>query len=259
MKFLKKRTKIILIITVLIVLLGTVLGIIDYNRIKNGYSPLFMIRVSGTQNPQMNYLGLGYRMSRETNASPKEPINSSIWLRFGFWFFTWNVEVDRSSHARPNNNEVVELTEEQYQLLKDNILYSTLEEMNYIRQKNSWLIITEMLRVGFVENVYPGESNVGTATRIFEVLDVGIFNSIEIIDFDNDDIRNPGECCPGVNGYFNARIISQQGDLYYMRFCQIWGLTTVRKNNEVVYSVGTHRIIDGKIIDIDFSRPNRYN
>lgn len=64
----------------------------DYNRVKHNEEPLFMIRL-GENNSKYTYLGFGYKMIRTTAISPFEPLSNSINIKFGFWIFTWDVEV----------------------------------------------------------------------------------------------------------------------------------------------------------------------
>ncbi len=64
----------------------------DYNRVKHNEHPLFMIRISEKGN-YYTYLGFGYKMKKEVSISPYEPLSNSINIKFGFWLFTWDVEV----------------------------------------------------------------------------------------------------------------------------------------------------------------------
>lgn len=108
----KKKTKCIIIIITLIVLLGTISGLIDYNRVKQNKKPLFMVSLRNDKDP-LNYIGLGYRMQRFTGLSPKQKLSSDVWVKFGSWFYTKeikykslkeiNPETDNSSAASENN------------------------------------------------------------------------------------------------------------------------------------------------------------
>jgi len=84
----KKRTKIILCVITLIVLLGTIFGVIDYSRIKNGNKPLFMLKQYDKNGVEINYYGLGYKASGILTYSDSYRIES---VRFGSWFYTWNI------------------------------------------------------------------------------------------------------------------------------------------------------------------------
>ena len=84
---------IIIFITFLIFLLAF---IIDYNRIKRNMDPLFMI-MAHENGDNYTYLGFGYKMLKKTSISPLEPLSRSEEIRFGFWIFTWKVEVFNTS------------------------------------------------------------------------------------------------------------------------------------------------------------------
>ena len=76
--------------TICLIIFGIVTAIIDYNRIQNNESPLFMIRITNERHSgRVDYIGLGYRMR-------KIPIDNTHLLdinytRFGFWFYTWEL------------------------------------------------------------------------------------------------------------------------------------------------------------------------
>lgn len=84
--------KIILIIITSIVLLGTAFGVVDYNRIKNNKMPIFMVRITSASESKLDYIGLGYRMERFTGVSYTEPLISDNYVKFGLWFYIWEVE-----------------------------------------------------------------------------------------------------------------------------------------------------------------------
>jgi len=75
--------------------------------------------------------------------------------------------------------EEMELTEEQYQLLRDSLLH--VDHMNAIRRRNAWLILDEIKEIEFVENRCPGRSNVGDATWILDVFGVGEIKELSTI------------------------------------------------------------------------------
>ena len=92
----KKIKKIKRIIIISLVVLFFIVFVwtfwIDYNRVKHNEHPLFMIRISEKGN-YYTYLGFGYKMKKEVSISPYEPLSNSINVKFGFWLFTWDVEV----------------------------------------------------------------------------------------------------------------------------------------------------------------------
>lgn len=89
----KNKKKIIIIIIGLIITLGIIFGISDYNKIIVGENPNFMVRITSGGESTHYYIGLGYMMERKVGVSYKEPIKSSLYVRFGFWLFTWNVDI----------------------------------------------------------------------------------------------------------------------------------------------------------------------
>ena len=92
----KKIKKIKRIIIISLVVLFFIVFVwtfwIDYNRVKHNEHPLFMIRISEKGN-YYTYLGFGYKMKKAVSISPYEPLSNSINVKFGFWLFTWDVEV----------------------------------------------------------------------------------------------------------------------------------------------------------------------
>ena len=93
----KSKKKIIIILISFIVLLGIIFGITDYNKIKYGENPNFMIRITDGSKQVQYYIGLGYMMERKVGVSYKEPLISDIYVRFGILFFTWDVDVLKTS------------------------------------------------------------------------------------------------------------------------------------------------------------------
>jgi len=91
-KFKKFKHKVLLIIFVILFLIFATTFIIDYRRIKRNMDPLFMIMVD-EKGVDYTYLGFGYKMIKKTSVSPFEPLSSSEDIHFGFWLFTWKVDV----------------------------------------------------------------------------------------------------------------------------------------------------------------------
>ena len=86
----KKRLIIFIIILFGLLFIGTFWT--DYNRVRHNEEPIYMVRL-GENNGKYTYLGFGYKMIRTTSISPFEPLSNSINIKFGFWIFTWDVEV----------------------------------------------------------------------------------------------------------------------------------------------------------------------
>ena len=89
----KKRTKIIIIIISIFVILGIASGIYDYQRIRKCNEPVFVIKGNFAKEP-FNYYGLGYRIQRWNGISPNAPICKDQKVKFGLWFYSWEVDVD---------------------------------------------------------------------------------------------------------------------------------------------------------------------
>ncbi|SRR5690554_4012796 len=85
--------KLLLCIVGIIILLGFVLGIIDYKRIKKHELPLFMIRVTKDNDDIQKYFGLGYKLKRYVNVSFREPMYLDDEIKFGLWIFTWRINI----------------------------------------------------------------------------------------------------------------------------------------------------------------------
>ncbi len=106
----RSKKKIILMIGTLIITLGIIFGISDYQKIKMGIEPNFMIRISDGSKQTQYYLGLGYMLERKVGVSYKEPLTNDIYIRFGLWIYTWNVNIINPSpedlFLRSNNNEI---------------------------------------------------------------------------------------------------------------------------------------------------------
>ena len=104
----KEKKKITWIIISLIFIISIILGTIDYNKIKYGEEPLFMIRISSNEKKLQHYIGLGYRLERKINVSSEELFSNSKYIRFGPWIYTWEVNVIKAEppylYLKANSN-----------------------------------------------------------------------------------------------------------------------------------------------------------
>lgn len=100
-KYVKKHDKlnfkVLLVIFLSIIILGILFGIIDYNRIKSGEMPIFVIAEHDKSGPEINYYGLGYKVVRNPGVSHKEQIYIDNYVKFGLWFYTWKIEMHKPS------------------------------------------------------------------------------------------------------------------------------------------------------------------
>ena len=80
----KKRTKIIFILIISIVILGVVFGIVDYNKIKNNMTPVFCVVILDRPNNNQTCWGLGYKVQRQFVVSSDQPFGKT--QKFALWF-----------------------------------------------------------------------------------------------------------------------------------------------------------------------------
>ena len=93
-KELKKQKRIFIYVIIFIITsLSLIFGVVDYNRIKYGYDPIFMLRITSSKNTIHHYLGLGYRVERKVGISPFQPFKNSDYVRFGTWLFTRELKI----------------------------------------------------------------------------------------------------------------------------------------------------------------------
>jgi hypothetical protein len=143
-----------------------------------------------------------------------------------------------------NGGAELELTEEQYQLLKDSILHEEIEEMSDIRRINAWFILNAMREIEFVENRSPGESGVGSATWILDLLGVGEITELSVV--------RVTEGAHDLAGELIVRIVNTEGSTYYIWYNRTWGLGEVTKESEdgeMIYNSLMYTIIDGRICE----------
>lgn len=81
--------KIIISTLLTLIVLGFIMGIIDYNRVKSNKMPIFVISEIDKSGPEINYYGLNYKIVRNPRVSYKNDISHDVYVKFGFWFYTW--------------------------------------------------------------------------------------------------------------------------------------------------------------------------
>jgi hypothetical protein len=158
--------------------------------------------------------------------------------------------IDREdSVSLENVEDEVTLTEEEYQLLQDSIRPAALEQMCNIERRNTYLILNAMADIAFTENRAQGQSNVGFATRILDLLGVGEIKEITPLRIDQNDGT--------LQGILVTRIITVDDSTYYMRYHQTWGTDIVRKESEdgeTVYDRFMHVLYDGRLCEREYPR-----
>ena len=86
-------------------MLGFVFGLIDYNKMKSGKMPIFMIKITSGGYSKLNYIGLGYRMERNVGVSYKEPIYMDNEVKFGLWFWIDKVQIKKPTYSIETKEE----------------------------------------------------------------------------------------------------------------------------------------------------------
>ena len=92
-KLKSEKKKLVFGIIFIIMTLAIIFGTIDYNRIKYGDDPIFMIRVTPSKETIHHYIGFGYRAERKVGVSPYQPFVNSDYVRFGTWLFTKEIKI----------------------------------------------------------------------------------------------------------------------------------------------------------------------
>lgn len=96
----KKKTKTILIIVAVIIVLlipiGLVTSYIDMARVRNNVEPKYTIKIITDGGNKVTYWGLGYKVIRYPSVSPKEKFKSSLGVKFGSWFMNYKLSEYKS-------------------------------------------------------------------------------------------------------------------------------------------------------------------
>ena len=91
----KKKTRITLIITGIIVSLliaaGLVTSYIDMARVRNSVEPKYTIKIVTDGGNKVTYWGLGYKVVRYPAVSPREPYKNSLGVKYGSWFMNYKL------------------------------------------------------------------------------------------------------------------------------------------------------------------------
>ena len=141
---------------------------------------------------------------------------------------------------------VEELTEEQYQLLKDSIFYGALEEMNKVERRNAWMFLNAMREKEFAESRYPGESGVSMLVEVLDLLDIGAIEKLMIVRLEQ-----------GIHELADVliiRITNRKNNEYYVFYNRTWGVQMIRKNSEngeIIFNGARHIIWNGQIYEIN--------
>lgn len=134
----KKKTIIIIITLVTITILSLFSIYYDGARVRNGKEPKLTLKIVTNEGKKVTYLGLGYKVIRYPNSTPKEPYENNVGVKFGNWFMKYdkpkkeesipldkipiqneNIEkedivTDNNDEQNESNNEKLESNKEQY-------------------------------------------------------------------------------------------------------------------------------------------------
>ena len=190
--------------------------------------------------------------------------NESHEVYYIWYHRTWGLVSVRKGHELgeaiyeslilPNEREPSTLTKEQYELLRESILPEELEQMNNIRRNNAVKFLETMREVGFRESGPPGESGVGLATLILELLDVGRIEEFTFVRI--------AEGVHDLVDVFIARITNENHQVYYIWYNRTWGLSIVVKDHEdgeVLYNRISHILTEDGIVEIERSGSNVFD
>ena len=106
----KKKTKTILIIVAIIIVLlipiGLVTSYIDMARVRNNVEPKYTIKILTNGGNKVTYWGLGYKVIRYPSVSPNEPYKNKLAAKFGGWFMSY--DLDRYIEIKDDINKEME-------------------------------------------------------------------------------------------------------------------------------------------------------
>lgn len=91
----KKIIKNVLSIIVIVILLSVTFGVMDYNNVREGNKPMFMVRITDGSKSTQKYIGLGYKLIREVGVSYKEELATDSKIEFGTIFNTWEIKINK--------------------------------------------------------------------------------------------------------------------------------------------------------------------
>jgi len=142
--------------------------------------------------------------------------------------------------------EEMGLTEEQFQLLRDSILH--IDHMNAARRRNAWLMLDAMAEIEFVENRSSGESAVGRATGVLDVLGVGEIQELTVVRVLEEE---------SLAAVLVMQIVNTEDRTYYLWYNRTWGLGVVTRDNEngeMIYNSLIHVVRYGQLCEREYAR-----
>lgn len=143
------------------------------------------------------------------------------------------------------NYEESLLTNEQEIVLRERMNEAVFEELNTIEQHNSWLLFESINTEAFRESGYPNFTMSGQSAWLLGLLNIGEIVKLDNVRIDYSSIGNDA---------FDELIIrslNYDGVIHYFRFQRMRGIVMVSlgsEDGEILYSTGTHVIINGLIL-----------
>ena len=125
----KKKTIIIVITLVAMTILSLFSIYYDSARVRNGKEPRLTLKIVTNEGKKVTYLGLGYKVIRYPNSTPKEPYENNVGVKFGNWFMKYD---------KPKKEEIVTNNKDvQNESNNDNIESNKEHNNNLENQENN--------------------------------------------------------------------------------------------------------------------------
>lgn len=269
-----KKTLILIIVSVVIIL-ANIFGIIDYNRIKNGEMPIFMIAQHDKSGPEISYYGLGYKLVRNPGISYKEKIYMDNYVKFGYWFYTKKIDINKPQINYINKFEI-EFTKKcdnkvklYHSLIDKNIYTYCIDNIKVINNNNT-IELKEFLNIdnNHIEDIinqYTQEKEIykdgGTKLyegKNFKILKCKTLNDNNDIYIGNSSLKYENDYCKQTIKEFTKTYqvlnIANSNDEEYLyltlRQFQVDEVETVKVNK----SFG--KISKDKYYEFTFKQPN---
>ena len=229
----------------LIIIAGIITTYVDGGRVTTGHEPKYCIKVVNNNENKVTYWGLGYKVIRYVEASPKEPYESNIGTKMGSWFM-------------------------KYELPKSNVI-----EIEY---EGQMITISNIKDIGIIENIllnskYNNEicDGINSYKIVLNNEDYYIKEACKEIQKGNKQATISTEDLELINNIISKRIDNEQSKFFYGKVVEASDdyiiiepneneevrksadriSIGIEKNNDVVYMIGTNVKItyDGTIME----------
>ncbi len=224
------KKKIILVSIILIISLGIIFCSVDYNKVKSGEMPLFVIAQHDKRGPEINYFGLGYRVVRNPGVSYKQPIYSDNYVKFGFWFYTWKIKMNKPAidYIRIIETSVTKNCDEKevlYYALSDKDIYTYCLDSVKIKENNKPVELKDYI----VDNpdIIDEISNAITVDTIYKDGGTTLYRDNGVTEYTNNGIAIIK--CNTIDGNRDIYIGPKNME-YKNNFCK----SDIKKNNTFI-------------------------